>query len=140
MPQLLKPMQLEDCTVKTTADVIAGKWKTLILYHLKEGPVRFGQLRRLLAGASQKVLTEQLRELEEDGVVTRIESEGKPLKVVYSLSEFGLTLKPVLAMMAEWGAAFRARKNQIAASSTCAKHDLTLTDQEPAVPAEAVGE
>ncbi len=111
MPSSLKPMRLEDCTVKTTADVISGKWKTLILYHLKEGPVRFGQLRRLTADASHKVLTEQLRELEEDGIILRTEFPGKPLKVEYTLSEHGLTLKPILAMMADWGAAFRARKS-----------------------------
>jgi DNA-binding HxlR family transcriptional regulator len=112
MSKVLKPMRLEDCTVKTTADVISGKWKTLILYHLKEGPIRFGQLKRLIVDASHKVLTEQLRELEDDGIITRVEFDGKPLKVVYTLSEHGLTLKPILAMMAEWGAEFRTRQSQ----------------------------
>jgi DNA-binding HxlR family transcriptional regulator len=112
MPSLRKPMRLEDCTVKATADVISGKWKTLILYQLKDGPVRFGELQRLIADASHKVLTEQLRELESDAIIARLEYPGKPLKVEYTLSAQGLTLKPILAMMAEWGAAFRARKNQ----------------------------
>jgi len=112
MPTLRKPMRLEDCTVKTTADVISGKWKTLILYQLKDGPVRFGELQRLIADASHKVLTEQLRELESDAIIARIEYPGKPPKVEYALSAQGLTLKPILAMMAEWGAVFRARKNQ----------------------------
>lgn len=112
MPTLRQPMRLEDCTVKTTADAISGKWKTLILYHLKDGPVRFGELQRLTADASHKVLAEQLRELETDGIVTRIEHPGKPLKVEYTLSEHGLTLKPILAMMADWGASLRARRDK----------------------------
>lgn len=112
MPNPIKPMRLEDCTVKTTADVISGRWKTLILYYLKDGPVRFGEMRRLLVDASQKVLTEQLRELEEDGVVVRMEFPGKPLRVEYTLSEHGLQLKPILALMAQWGTAYRERKQQ----------------------------
>ncbi|MFZ6653809.1 winged helix-turn-helix transcriptional regulator [Undibacterium sp. TJN19] len=104
------PMRLEDCPVKTTADVISGKWKTLVLYYLKDGPIRFGQLKRLTQGASHKVLTEQLRELETDGIITRIETPGKTLKVEYSLSEHGQTLAPILSLMAKWGAEFRNRK------------------------------
>lgn len=105
-----RPMRLEDCPVKTTADVISGKWKTLVLYYLKDGPIRFGQLRRLTQGATHKVLTEQLRELENDGIVTRIETPGKTLKVEYSLSEYGQTLSPILGLMAKWGEEFKARK------------------------------
>ena len=104
------PMRLEDCPVKTTTDVISGKWKTLVLYYLKDGPIRFGQLKRLTQGATHKVLTEQLRELEEDGIVTRIETPGKTLKVEYSLSEYGQTLAPILGLMAKWGAGFRERQ------------------------------
>ena len=103
------PMRLEDCPVKTTADVISGKWKTLVLYYLKDGPIRFGQLKRLTQGASHKVLTEQLRELETDGIITRIETPGKTLKVEYSLSEQGQTLAPILSLMAKWGTEFRNR-------------------------------
>lgn len=130
MPKPIIPMRLEDCTVKTTADVISGKWKTLILYHLKDGPVRFGQLKRLIVDASHKVLTEQLRELEDDGIVTRIEFDGKPLKVVYTLSEHGLTLKPILAKMAEWGAAFRTRKKQAQPMSLDGIQSAILQDQD----------
>ncbi|MFZ6769814.1 winged helix-turn-helix transcriptional regulator [Undibacterium sp. Di26W] len=106
------PMRLEDCPVKTTTDVIAGKWKTLVLYYLKDGPIRFGQLKRLTQGATHKVLTEQLRELENDGIVTRIETLGKSLKVEYSLSEYGQTLAPILGLMATWGTEFKARHGQ----------------------------
>ncbi|MFZ6742146.1 winged helix-turn-helix transcriptional regulator [Undibacterium sp. JH2W] len=115
------PMRLEDCPVKTTADVISGKWKALVLYYLKDGPIRFGQLKRLTQGASHKVLTEQLRELEMDGVVQRVETLGKTLKVEYSLSEYGQTLAPILSLMAKWGADFKNRNAQASADAASAQ-------------------
>lgn len=123
---------LDQCPVKTTVDVIGGKWKPLILYYLKDGPIRFGELHRLLKNASQKVLTAQLRELEADEVIVRREYPGKPLKVEYTLGERGLTLAPILAQMADWGAEHVRRKATRAGSRV-------TTAQEPATDVEREG-
>jgi DNA-binding HxlR family transcriptional regulator len=102
-------MDLAECPVKTTVDVIGGKWKTLILYFLKDGPRRYNALRRELKGASHKVLTEQLRQLEKDGIVLRQAIPGTMPSAEYSLAEYGKTLVPVLNAMADWGLAHRAK-------------------------------
>lgn len=94
------------CTVEMTLDVIGGKWKGVILYHLLGGTKRFNELRRLLPGVTQRMLTLQLRELEEDGLVTRKVYAEVPPRVEYSLTEFGTSLKPLLLMMKEWGQQF----------------------------------
>ena len=93
---------MDRCAVRTTIDVIDGKWKPLIVYHLKVGKQRFGRLRRSIPEAPRKVLTDQLREMEKDGLVQRKISR-RPLEVEYSLTEYGETLVPILTMMAEWG-------------------------------------
>ena len=96
-------MRLADCPVRATIDVIEGKWKPIIVNALKEGTLRFGQLRRHVPEATKKVLTEQLRELEEDRIIGRRPS-GQPWeRVEYSLTPYGRTLVPVLALMAKWG-------------------------------------
>ena len=102
-------MDLADCPVKATVDVIGGKWKTLILYFLKDGPRRYNALRRELKGASHKVLTEQLRQLEKDGIVRRHALAGATPSAEYGLAEYGKTLTPVLDAMANWGFAHQAR-------------------------------
>jgi len=96
-------MRLADCPVRATIDVIEGKWKPIIVNALKEGTLRFGQLRRHVPEATKKVLTEQLRELEEDRIIGRRPS-GQPWESVeYSLTPYGRTLVPVLTLMAKWG-------------------------------------
>lgn len=95
-------MDMSKCAVRATIDVIDGKWKPLIVYHLKVGKQRFGRLRRSIPEAPRKVLTEQLREMEKDGLVQR-KIRQRPLEVEYSLTEYGETLVPILTMMAEWG-------------------------------------
>lgn len=91
------------CSVEATLEVIGGKWKGVILYFLMQRTHRFGELRRLLPNITQRMLTQQLRELEEDGVITRTVYAEVPPKVEYSLSKFGKSLEPIVKMMGEWG-------------------------------------
>ena len=91
------------CAVEATITLIDGKWKCVILYHLLSGTLRFNQLRRLVPSASQRVLTAQLREMEADGLVTRIVYPEVPPKVEYLLSERGRSLEPVLRALGAWG-------------------------------------
>jgi DNA-binding HxlR family transcriptional regulator len=106
-------MDLATCPVKTTADVISGKWKPLILYFLKRGPQRYSDLRRGIEAPSHKVLTEQLRQLERDGIVSRKVFAQVPPKVEYSLSAYGKTLIPLLNLMASWGMKHAARHAEL---------------------------
>lgn len=96
-------MKLQDCPVRTTLKVIGGKWKPVILYHLMEHSRRFGELRRLIPDATQKMLTQQLRELEVDGVVQRTVEDRAVLKVEYHLTPLGQSLKPVMFELCQWG-------------------------------------
>ncbi len=91
------------CPVEATVDVIGGKWKSVILFHLLSGKKRFGELQRLLPGVTQRMLTLQLRELEADGIVERYVYREVPPKVEYSLTPFGKSLEPVLEQMLAWG-------------------------------------
>jgi DNA-binding HxlR family transcriptional regulator len=91
------------CAVEATITLIDGKWKCVILYHLLDGTLRFNQLRRLIPAATQRVLTAQLRELEVDGLVTRIIYAEVPPKVEYLLSDLGHSLAPVLHSLGAWG-------------------------------------
>ena len=92
-----------NCPVKATMEIIGGKWKPIILYYLKEGTQRFGELQRLIPHITKKMLTQQLRELERDKIIKRKVYHQVPPKVEYSLAEYGKTLKPVLEQMAAWG-------------------------------------
>jgi len=89
--------------VEATLDVIGGKWKTLIVCHLTYGPKRTNELSKNMPTISQKMLTQQLRELEEDEIVIRTVYNQVPPKVVYELSELGLSLKLILNLMCDWG-------------------------------------
>ncbi|MFP5271053.1 winged helix-turn-helix transcriptional regulator [Coleofasciculus sp.] len=91
------------CPVERTLEVIGGRWKVLILRELFEEVKRFGQLHRALHGITQKMLTQQLRELEADGIVHREVYLQVPPKVEYSLTPLGESLKPILEAMHEWG-------------------------------------
>ena len=91
------------CPVEFTAARFSGKWKALILLRLKDGPCRFGELRRTIEGVSQRALTMQLRALERDGLVVRHELIAAVLHVEYSLTSTAMTLGPILDAMAEWG-------------------------------------
>jgi DNA-binding HxlR family transcriptional regulator len=91
------------CPVEATLDMIGGKWKGVILFRLMEGTKRFGELRKLLPKVTQRTLTQQLRELEADGLVARKIFAEVPPKVEYSLTDLGRTLKPVLVHLKDWG-------------------------------------
>lgn len=91
------------CPVQATSNVLAGKWKVLIVWHLSCDSLRFAQIRDLLPGVSEKVLTAQLRELERDRVVRRLVTDVVPPRVDYMLSDAGKELIPVMEAMCGWG-------------------------------------
>jgi DNA-binding HxlR family transcriptional regulator len=95
------------CPMELTMDVIGGKWKLLILWQLSQGTKRYGELRSALSDITHKMLTQQLRELEQDGIVHRKVFQVVPPKVEYSLTETGQRLSIVMGAMAEWASAFR---------------------------------
>ena len=106
-------MQLTDhCPVEATLELIGGKYKALILWHLSEGKLRFSQLRKAIANATPKMLTQQLRELEAQKLISREVFPVVPPKVEYSLTELGKSLMPILVAMRDWGAGYmRSSKN-----------------------------
>ena len=97
------------CAVDVTLSVIGGKWKLLIYSHLWNGVTRFGQLKRAIPRITQTMLTQQLRELEKDGIVTRTIYPEIPPRVEYALTDFGRTLEPVVTRMHEWGVTYVSR-------------------------------
>lgn len=105
------------CPIETTLDVLGGKWKGMVLHRLMFGTLRFNELRRLLPHVTQRMLTRQLRELERDGVIRRRVYAEVPPRVEYSLSEFGDSLRPVLAMMGDWGAAYQDKVRKMKMSA-----------------------
>ena len=100
---MLETGKTYNTAVEVTLEVIGGKWKQVILFHLTFGKKRNGELRSLLPSVTQKVLTQQLRELEEDGIVTRFSYNQVPPKVEYELTEYGWSLKEILHLMCRWG-------------------------------------
>ena len=100
--------ELPACPVETTLSLIGNKWKVLILRDLMEGTMRFGQLKKSVGDISQKVLTAQLRDMEESGLVDRKVYAEVPPRVEYSLTDLGLSLKPVLDAMVEWGTDYKS--------------------------------
>lgn len=92
------------CTVSLTMDLIGGKWKAVILYHLKDGEKRYNELRREMPSITEMTLSLQLKQLEQDGLVRRrVYGSKPPIKVVYSLTKFGQSLLPVLQAITTWG-------------------------------------
>ena len=94
------------CPAEITLSVIGGRWKVPILYHLFQGVKRFSELQRSVSGVTQKVLTQQLREMERDRILHREVYAQVPPKVEYSLTDLGKSLKPVVDAMCEWGGMF----------------------------------
>src|SRR4051794_1931999 len=91
------------CPVEATLDVIGGKWKVVILFWVKDRTLRFGELRRKIPGVSERMLTQQLRELEEHGIVHREVYPEVPPRVEHSLTDYGRTLGPITELMCAWG-------------------------------------
>lgn len=103
----MKKKELPPCPVALTVDLIGNKWKLLIVRDLMPGTRRFGQLRKSISGISQKVLTQNLRTMEENGLIVRKIYAEVPPRVEYSLSPSGKALKPVIAALAKWGEHYR---------------------------------
>ena len=96
------------CPAATTIGLIGNKWKLLVLGDLLTGPKRFGELRKSLKGISQKVLTDNLRAMEEDGLLERTVFPEVPPRVEYALSELGETMRPIIEQMEVWGRYYKA--------------------------------
>lgn len=98
---------LPACPVETTLTLISDKWKVLILRDLMDGTKRFGELKRSVGDISQKVLTSQLRQMEESGLLVRKAYPEVPPRVEYTLTDLGRSLKPILDAMQEWGDGYK---------------------------------
>lgn len=101
--------RLPRCPMDIALDVIDGKWKIFILWHLSRGTLRFNELQRLLPAITQKMLTQQLRELERDGMIHREVYPQLPPKVEYSLTECGRSAEPILQLLCQWGGEYLRR-------------------------------
>ena len=108
-----KPMkELPACPVETTLTLIGDKWKVLILRDLLDGTKRFGELKKSVGGVSQKVLTAQLRDMEDSGLVSRKVYAEVPPRVEYSLTDLGRSLQPILDAMRNWGTEYKESLNE----------------------------
>lgn len=105
---MIKKPELPACPVETTLMLIGDKWKVLIIRDLISGTKRFGELKKSVSGISQKVLTSNLRDMEENGLLTRKVFPEVPPRVEYTLTDLGHSMRPILDAMAEWGTAFKA--------------------------------
>ena len=113
MEDLMKTKEeLPDCPVATTVALIGNKWKLLIIRNLLVRPWRFNELHKSLEGISQKVLTESLRQMESDGIITRTVYPEVPPRVEYALSELGESMRPILMSMQDWGNSYKATFEQ----------------------------
>ena len=113
MEDLMKTKEeLPDCPVATTVALIGNKWKLLIIRNLLVRPWRFNELHKSLDGISQKVLTESLRQMEADGIITRTVYPEVPPRVEYALSELGESMRPILDSMQAWGNSYKATFEQ----------------------------
>lgn len=103
--------ELPACPVATTVGLVGSKWKLLILRNLLARPYRFNELKKDLDGISQKVLTDSLRSMEEDGIITRTIYPEVPPRVEYALSPLGESMRPIIKSMEEWGISYKQRRD-----------------------------
>lgn len=106
---MITKQELPECPVASTVQLIGNKWKLLIIRNLLKGAQRFTELKKGVPGISQKVLTDNLRSLESDGIVYREVFAEVPPKVIYSLTEIGQSLLPIINAMADWGENYKSR-------------------------------
>jgi DNA-binding HxlR family transcriptional regulator len=106
---MLTKEELPECPVATTVQLIGNKWKLLLLRNLLTGTHRFGELKKGIPGISQKVLTENLRSMEADGLIVRKIYPEVPPRVEYSLTELGNSLRPIIASMEQWGRGYKKK-------------------------------
>lgn len=106
------PVKTCACPVETTLSLISNRWVVLILRDLFMGTKRFGELKKSLSGISQKVLTANLRAMEEQGLITRAVYPEVPPRVEYALTDLGLSLRPVIASMFDWGMAYKEKNGE----------------------------
>ena len=104
---MLTKAELTECPVATTVQLVGSKWKLLILRNLLQRPWRFNEMKKSLEGISQKVLTDSLRSMESDGIITRTVYPEVPPRVEYALSELGESMRPIIATMEQWGIAYK---------------------------------
>lgn len=114
-----RTMAAIQCPVELSIRVIGGKWKPVILWHLRDQKKRFGELRREIKGITVKMLAQQLRELEQDGIIDRKVFYEVPPRVEYSLTQMGRDLDPVLFELAKWGQMFRTKMG-LSSEASCA--------------------
>lgn len=107
---MVKKEDLPACPVATTVQLIGNKWKLLIMRNLRVRPWRFNELQKSLEGISQKVLTDSLRSMESDGIVTRTAYPEVPPRVEYALSELGQSMLPIINAMEEWGIEYKKQQ------------------------------
>ena len=104
----------KSCPVTATMQVLGGKWKAILINAIYlTSPARFGELKRSVKGITQSMLTQQLRELEDDGLISRKIYAEIPPRVEFTLTEFGLTLSPIMLSMAKWGKEYRMKKKKV---------------------------
>ena len=118
-------IKTDNCPVEATLDLIGGKYKALILWHLSDGQLRFSELRKVMTSATPKMLTQQLRELEAQALIHREVFPVVPPKVEYSLTELGRSLLPILVAMRDWGADYMRSKNLESCCFMMGKDPLT---------------
>ena len=121
--------ELPACPVETTLTLIGDKWKVLILRDLLTGTKRFGELKKSVGNVSQKVLTAQLRAMEESGLLTRTVYAEVPPRVEYTLTELGESLKPILDAMLNWGEEYKAQNQRICTKPSAIQAACTFNKQ-----------
>jgi DNA-binding HxlR family transcriptional regulator len=136
MPSPLK--RLPELPAERTLKVISGRWKPVILYHLFAGPKRLSELKRLAPNASQKVLVEQLREMEEHGLLKRKIFRQVPPRVDYTATPLGLSLEPVIMSLCEWGRRHATALNELDRVAECVvgrppQRGLRMSREKPAI-------
>jgi DNA-binding HxlR family transcriptional regulator len=109
------------CAMDITIHFIGGKWKTVVLWYLKNDKKRFGELKKLIPDITEKMLSLQLKTLEEDGIVTRTIYPEVPPRVEYEMTDFGRTLIPILEEIARWGRTIGEKEGEVVAASTITK-------------------